>query len=84
MIGFTYGGDGKSRFQLPDRPDPDPNPDGEHWYICYAGVMPPPPPGGPVVPETKADCKDGGYEAFGFKNQGSCVAHVNSQAKASG
>lgn len=28
-------------------------------------------------PETKADCKNGGYERFGFKNQGRCIACVN-------
>jgi hypothetical protein len=27
--------------------------------------------------ETKADCKDGGWEAFGFKNQGQCIQYVN-------
>ncbi|MFW7414787.1 hypothetical protein [Demequina sp. SO4-18] len=33
----------------------------------------------PVVvlePQTKADCKKGGWEAFGFKNQGKCVSSV--------
>ena len=29
-----------------------------------------------VDPETKADCKDGGWEAYGFRNQGLCVAFV--------
>ena len=33
----------------------------------------------PVVkPETKDDCKDGGFEAYGFKNQGECVSSVQS------
>lgn len=30
-----------------------------------------------MEPETKADCKRGGYKEFGFKNQGRCVAFVN-------
>ena len=34
-------------------------------------------PGGPGGdPVTKDDCKDGGWEAFGFGNQGQCVAFV--------
>jgi DNA-binding beta-propeller fold protein YncE len=28
-------------------------------------------------PATKDDCKDGGWRAFGFRNQGRCVAAVN-------
>ena len=36
-----------------------------------------PPPG----PETKDDCKDGGWEGFGFENQGQCVASVVSQSE---
>jgi hypothetical protein len=27
-------------------------------------------------PTSKADCKNGGYQTFGFKNQGQCVAYV--------
>ena len=27
-------------------------------------------------PETKEDCMDGGWEAFGFKNQGQCVRFI--------
>lgn len=27
-------------------------------------------------PTTKQQCKNGGYRAFGFKNQGQCVAFV--------
>jgi hypothetical protein len=38
----------------------------------------------PVVAEpTKADCKNGGYAAFGFKNQGQCVSSVVANEKAS-
>ena len=39
----------------------------------------------PVVenkPETKDDCKHGGFEAYGFKNQGQCVASVQSNENA--
>jgi hypothetical protein len=36
-----------------------------------------------VVTPTKADCKNNGYVAFGFKNQGSCVASVVANEKAS-
>ena len=32
------------------------------------------------VPRTKADCKKGGHEAFGFENQGRCVKAVNHAA----
>jgi hypothetical protein len=35
----------------------------------------------PPQPQTKADCKKGGYEEFGFKNQGRCVAFVNKAAR---
>ncbi|MEX0930720.1 MAG: hypothetical protein WDZ68_00325 [Candidatus Paceibacterota bacterium] len=28
-------------------------------------------------PEAKDECKDGGYEAFGFSNQGRCIQFVN-------
>lgn len=29
------------------------------------------------APETKNDCKKGGWEEYGFKNQGQCVRYVN-------
>lgn len=29
------------------------------------------------VPETKDDCKKGGWEDYGFKNQGQCIRYVN-------
>ncbi len=41
-----------------------------------------PPP--PVGPQTKDECKNGGFRAFpsfGFKNQGDCVAFVATRAK---
>jgi TolB protein len=31
----------------------------------------------PTGPQTKADCKKGGYKNFGFKNQGQCIKAVN-------
>jgi hypothetical protein len=35
---------------------------------------------GPSTPTSKAECKQGGYEEFGFKNQGQCIAFVNKAA----
>jgi dipeptidyl aminopeptidase/acylaminoacyl peptidase len=31
---------------------------------------------GPTGPQTKADCKKGGWKEFGFKNQGQCIASL--------
>lgn len=31
----------------------------------------------PPAPTSKAQCKDGGWQQFGFKNQGQCIAFVN-------
>jgi hypothetical protein len=42
-------------------------------------VEPPPPPDpepGPGDPPTKDDCKNGGWEAWGFRNQGQCVRFI--------
>jgi len=36
-------------------------------------------PGSPSDPVTKDDCKKGGWEAFGFKNQGQCVRFVETK-----
>ena len=33
-------------------------------------------PEGPVDPATMDDCKDGGWVAYGFQNQGQCIAFV--------
>ena len=33
-----------------------------------------------ALPDTKDDCKDGGYQTFGFKNQGDCVSFVASRS----
>jgi hypothetical protein len=35
----------------------------------------------PLMPSTKEQCKDGGYERFGFKNQGDCVRFVQTQGR---
>jgi len=32
-----------------------------------------------TAPQTKADCKKGGYKEFGFKNQGQCIKAVKNQ-----
>lgn len=34
-------------------------------------------PSTPPAPTTKADCKNGGYEQYGFRNQGQCMKYVN-------
>jgi hypothetical protein len=39
------------------------------------GVGEPPPP--TEQPQTKEDCKKGGWKEFGFKNQGQCIKAVN-------
>jgi hypothetical protein len=31
----------------------------------------------PVIPTSKEQCKNGGWRAFGFKNQGQCIKAVN-------
>lgn len=44
-----------------------------------AGIIVPP----PSAPETKADCKKGGWMNYGgmFKNQGDCVSFVATNGK---
>ena len=42
-------------------------------------VTDPPPP--PPPPTSKSECRNGGYERFGFKNQGECVAFVERGTK---
>lgn len=39
-------------------------------YAIAAGIPAP-------APETKTDCKKGGWQEFGFKNQGQCIRYVN-------
>ena len=31
----------------------------------------------PTLPTSMADCKEGGWEAYGFKNQGECIKFLN-------
>jgi hypothetical protein len=33
-----------------------------------------------VLPQTKADCMNGGWQTFGFENQGQCIKFVNHQS----
>jgi Tol biopolymer transport system component len=37
----------------------------------------------PARPDSKSECKDGGYEEFGFKNYGQCIASVQRATKTS-
>jgi hypothetical protein len=37
---------------------------------------PDPDPDPTVDPETRSDCVDGGWQAFGFRNQGQCIRFV--------
>lgn len=39
-----------------------------HWHV---GVP------APTEPEVRADCMDGGWEEYGFRNQGQCIRFVN-------
>ena len=49
--------------------------------VSFTPVAPPPPPP-PALPSTAAECKDGGWDAFGvFKNQGDCVSYVATGGK---
>ena len=41
-------------------------------------------PVGDIAPVSKDDCKKGGHEDFGFKNQGQCVSYVVHENKANG
>ena len=43
--------------------------------VCAGGGPEPEPE--PEMPTSKEDCMDGGWEAYGFKNQGQCIAWVN-------
>ena len=42
----------------------------QNWYFDWVTVY-------PEIPETLADCQDGGWESFGFRNQGQCNRFVN-------
>jgi hypothetical protein len=39
-------------------------------FVQSDGVM-------PVMPQSKEQCKDGGYAIYGFPNQGQCIQYVN-------
>jgi uncharacterized repeat protein (TIGR01451 family) len=65
----------------------DPDPLGNTVTVRYTGTLP---SGSTTVSDTdthetnlfqpsvtKAECKNGGYEEFGFKNQGACIKAVN-------
>jgi hypothetical protein len=41
------------------------------WTPFPVGPLP------PTDPTTRDDCKDGGWERFGFRNQGQCIRFVN-------
>jgi hypothetical protein len=43
--------------------------------VVVVDAQPPPP-----LPNSKEQCKDGGWQQFDFKNQGQCVAFVNREA----
>jgi hypothetical protein len=44
--------------------------------IACTGGEPEPEPE-PELPTSKEDCLNGGWEQYGFKNQGECIAWVN-------
>ena len=48
---------------------------GAYEYRVAVGSEPPP----AEEPEDKQACKEGGYEQFGFKNQGQCIKAVNAK-----
>ena len=46
------------------------------------GDEPPPTPTAPApsVPASSDDCKNGGWQAYAFKNQGACVSWINANS----
>lgn len=42
----------------------------QNYYTCWKTFY-------PEQPETKGDCKSGGWEDYQFKNQGQCIRYVN-------
>jgi Tol biopolymer transport system component len=62
---YTVNADGSNLTNISNNPASD---SGADWQALS-------------VPTTKADCKDVGYEAFGFKNHGECIASVQRAAK---
>lgn len=58
---------------------PDPTSDGHSFFALDAGdlvVLDDAEVNPPGVP-TRAQCQNGGYASFGFKNQGQCIAFAN-------
>lgn len=47
------------------------------YLVAEEPPVPEPEDPGPSDPALKDDCKDGGWEAFGFRNQGLCIQFVN-------
>jgi dipeptidyl aminopeptidase/acylaminoacyl peptidase len=64
---YTMNADGTNQTRITNNSAVDSLPD---W-------QPQPLPNPTTVPQTKADCKNGGYKDFGFKNQGQCIKAVN-------
>ncbi len=46
--------------------------DENNWYFDWVEFTV-----GPIDPTSKNDCKKGGWETFGFRNQGQCIKFVN-------
>ena len=42
----------------------------QHYYTCWKTFY-------PEQPDSKSDCKRGGWEDYHFKNQGQCIRYVN-------
>jgi len=47
------------------------DPAGWNWYIDLPDSLP--------VPTTEEQCKNGGYEDFGFRNQGQCISSLHKE-----
>jgi hypothetical protein len=71
---MRQGGGGGGSNLVPDGGTATISNSGPSVTISYQGLVSEPPPEGP---EDKQACKKGGYEEFGFKNQGQCIKAVN-------
>ena len=79
--GVTMGrGGGGSSLDPDGGSDPAITSDSPSITISYrtGGVGEPPPT--TEQPQTKEECKKGGWKEFGFKNQGQCIKAVNHQS----